>query len=111
MSHWAELDENNIVTKVLVGDNNEPDEGEAFMQSLGGTWIKTSYNGKIRKNFAGIGFTYDPINDWFQPPQPFSSWVLDTNAQWQAPISMPTDGKNYIWDETTTSWIESTPAS
>jgi hypothetical protein len=63
MSHWAEIDENNIVLRVLVGDNNEPDEGEAFMNSLGGTWVKTSYNGNIRKNYAGIGYTYDPTND------------------------------------------------
>ena len=73
MSHWAEIDENNIVIRVLVGDNNEPDEGQAFMESLGGTWIKTSYNGNIRYNFAGIGFTYDPIDDAFIAP------MLDCN--------------------------------
>lgn len=67
MSHWAEIDENNLVIRVLVGDNNEPDEGEAFMNSLGGTWVKTSYNGNIRKNFAGIGFTYDSVRDAFIP--------------------------------------------
>jgi hypothetical protein len=65
MSHWAEIDNSNKVIRVLVGDNNEPDEGEAFMKSLGGTWIKTSYNGNIRKNFAGIGFTYDTERDAF----------------------------------------------
>jgi hypothetical protein len=65
MSHWAEIDENNIVIRVLVGDNNEPDEGQAFMESLGGTWIKTSYNGKIRKNFAGVGMIYDDQLDAF----------------------------------------------
>jgi hypothetical protein len=69
MSHWAELDENNIVTKVLVGDNNEPDEGEAFFNALGGTWVKTSYNGNIRKNYAGIGFTYDEVRDAFIAPK------------------------------------------
>jgi hypothetical protein len=68
MSHWAEIDNTNTVIRVLVGDNNSPDEGQAFMESLGGTWIKTSYNGNIRKNFAGIGFTYDPILDGFIPP-------------------------------------------
>ena len=68
MSHWAEIDENNKVIRVLVGDNNEPDEGQAFMESLGGTWVKTSYNNKIRYNFAGIGYTYDPIDDAFTPP-------------------------------------------
>ena len=68
MSHWAEIDNTNTVVRVLVGDNNEPDEGQAFMESLGGTWVKTSYNGTIRKNYAGIGFTYDPILDAFIPP-------------------------------------------
>lgn len=70
MSHWAEIDENNIVLRVLVGDNNEPDEGEAFMKSLGGTWVKTSYNGNIRKNYAGIGYSYDPVRDAFIAPKP-----------------------------------------
>ena len=70
MSHWAEIDQNNKVIRVLVGDNNEPDEGEAFMNSLGGTWIKTSYNGNIRYNYAGIGYTYDPDADAFIPPRP-----------------------------------------
>jgi hypothetical protein len=70
MSHWAEIDENNIVLRVLVGDNNEPDEGEAFMNSLGGTWVKTSYNGNIRKNYAGIGYTYDANRDAFISPRP-----------------------------------------
>jgi hypothetical protein len=70
MSHWAEIDENNIVLRVLVGDNNEPDEGEAFMNSLGGTWVKTSYNGNIRKNYAGIGYSYDATRDAFIAPKP-----------------------------------------
>ena len=70
MSHWAEIDENNIVLRVLVGDNSEPDEGEAFMNSLGGTWVKTSYNGNIRKKYAGIGFTYDATRDAFIAPKP-----------------------------------------
>jgi hypothetical protein len=70
MSHWAEVDETNKVIRVLVGDNNEPDEGEAFMNSLGGTWVKTSYNSKIRYNFASIGYTYDPIDDAFIAPMP-----------------------------------------
>jgi len=70
MSHWAEIDSNNIVTRVLVGDNNEADEGEAFMNSLGGTWVKTSYNGTIRKNYAGIGMSYDEERDAFIAPKP-----------------------------------------
>ena len=96
MSHWAEIDENNIVLRVLVGNNSEPDEGEAFMNSLGGTWVKTSYNGNIRKNYAGIGFHYDPTNDWFHAPQPF--------PQWQAPVAYPTDGLMYVWDEELADW-------
>ena len=104
LSHWAEVDENNIVLRVLVGDNNEPDEGEAFMNSLGGRWIKTSYNGNIRFNYAGIGYTYDPVNDWFHAPQPFPSWTLDADAKWQPPVAYPTDGVMYQWDETITDW-------
>ena len=70
MSHWAEIDSNNIVLRVLVGDNNEPDEGEAFMNSLGGTWVKTSYNATIRKNYAGVGYLYDSVRDAFIAPKP-----------------------------------------
>ena len=77
MSHFAELDENSIVLRVLVGNNNEPDEGEAFMKSLGGTWIKTSYNANIRKNFAGIGYSYWPELDAFVPPKCHEEAILD----------------------------------
>jgi hypothetical protein len=70
MSHWAEIDENKIVLRVLVGNNSEADEGEAFMNSLGGTWVKTSYNGNIRKNFAGAGMSYDEERDAFIPLKP-----------------------------------------
>ena len=80
MSHWAEIDSNNIVLRVLVGDNNEPDEGEAFMNSLGGNWVKTSYNGTIRKNYAGIGYSYHSDIDAFVPPQCHEEAVLDTNT-------------------------------
>ena len=70
MSHWAELDANNIVLRVTVGDNNEPDEGyQWLLDNLGGTWVQTSYNKRIRKNFAGIGFTYDEVRDAFIPPK------------------------------------------
>jgi hypothetical protein len=86
MSHWAELDENNMVLRVLVGDNNEPDEGQAFMESLGGTWVKTSYNGNIRKNFAGVGFTYDELRDAFIAPEPDNATGFDENTcQWIVP--------------------------
>jgi hypothetical protein len=70
MSHWAEIDSSNVVLRVLVGDNGAPDEGESFMKSLGGNWVKTSYNGNIRKNYAGIGYTYDATRDAFIAPQP-----------------------------------------
>lgn len=85
MSHWAEIDENNIVIRVLVGDNNKADEGESFMNSLGGRWIKTSYNANIRKNFAGIGFTYDETLDAFIAPKPIEGkWILnEETCEWE----------------------------
>ena len=83
MSHWAEIDENNVVIRVLVGDNNEADEGEAFMNSLGGTWIKTSYNATIRKSFAGIGFTYNETIDAFVAPKCHAQAILnEETALW-----------------------------
>ena len=86
MSHWAEIDANGLVLRVLVGDNNEPDEGQAFMESLGGTWVKTSYNGNIRKNYAGIGYTYDAVRDAFIPPKPDNATGFDeTTCQWIVP--------------------------
>ena len=110
MSHWAEIDENNIVLRVLVGDNKEPDEGEAFMNKLGGRWVKTSYNAAengFRKNYAGIGYSYDPTRDAFIPKKPFDSWLLDEETcLWQPPNPRPEDGKRYRWDEETLSWIE-----
>jgi len=127
MAHWAELDENNVVTRVLVGDNNDPagDEGYQWLvDNLGGTWVKTSYNaigGKrrnpetneiteeagFRKNYAGIGYTYDSIRDAFLPPKDFNSWVLNEDTCiWEAPVAYPNDGKFYTWNEETTSWDE-----
>ena len=85
MSHWAELNETNKVIRVLVGDNNEPDEGKATMESLGGTWVKTSYNGTIRYNYAGIGYTYDPIDDAFIAPMPecgHDELTLNSQKRW-----------------------------
>lgn len=105
MSHWAEIDENNTVLRVLVGNNSEPDEGEAFMNSLGGTWVKTSYNGNIRKNYAGIGYTYDAGRDAFIAPKPYNSWVLnEETCQWESPVPYPTDGVMYHWNEELTDW-------
>jgi hypothetical protein len=110
MAHWAEIDENNIVLRVTVGDNNDPNGDEGYqwlIDNLGGTWIKTSYNGSIRKNYAGIGYTYDSSLDAFIAPKPFPSWVLNEDTcLWKAPIAYPTDDKNYYWDEATISWIE-----
>jgi len=106
MAHWAELDSNNVVLRVTVGNNAEPDEGYQWLiDNLGGTWVKTSYNGNIRKNFAGIGFTYDEARDAFIPPKPFASWVLvEETCLWEAPTPYPTDGLAYYWDEETTNW-------
>ncbi len=104
MSHWAQIDENNIVLQVLVGPNYG-DEGEAFFNALGGTWVKTSYNNNIRKNYAGIGFTYDATRDAFIGPKPYNSWLLDEDTcRWQAPVPYPTDDLMYEWDEELTDW-------
>lgn len=81
MAHWAEIDENNIVIRVSVGNNDDPDEGYQWLiDNLGGTWVQTSYNGNIRKNYAGVGFTYDEARDAFIPPQPEPDWVLDEDT-------------------------------
>lgn len=106
MAHWAEINENNIVLRVTVGDNNEPDEGYQWLiDNLGGTWIKTSYNSTIRGKFAGIGDTYDSVNDRFISPKPYPSWALDSSFNWQAPTEQPTDAR-YDWDESTLSWVK-----
>jgi hypothetical protein len=108
MAHWAEIDENNIVVRVLVGDNNDPagDEGYSWLiENLGGRWIQTSYNNRIRKQFAGLGFFYDEENDVFVAPQPFSSWNLDENYDWQPPKPRP-EGFFWIWDEEIGEWVE-----
>ena len=117
MAHFAEIDGNNVVLRVVVVANKDTADangvekeyiGAAYLESLlGGTWKQTSYHGNIRKNFAGIGYTYDTALDAFVPPQPYPSWVLNPNtAQWEPPVPMPTDGKRYKWDEATQSWIE-----
>ena len=106
MSHWAELDENNTVLRVIVGSNEDEDEGYTWiMNNLGGTWVQTSYNSTIRKQFAGIGFAYDPTADVFIAPQPYASWMLDGDHDWQAPTPMPTEGF-WVWDEETLVWVE-----
>ena len=106
MAHWAEIDENNVVLRVTVGDNNDPDEGyQWLMDNLGGRWVQTSYNNNFRKQYAGIGFTYDELNDVFISPSPYPSWVLNTLFDWVAPITMPTEG-HWVWDEPSISWKE-----
>ena len=108
MAHFAEIDENNIVKQILVVDNSLEHRGADFLANdlgLGGTWIQTSYNHNIRKQFAGIGYTYDQVNDVFIAPQPFASWSLDSNFDWQAPKPKPEDGFWY-WNEEEGEWFE-----
>jgi hypothetical protein len=108
MSHFAEVDESNKVIRVLVGDNNLPNEGhDWFVENLGGRWVQTSYNATFRKNYAGIGYTYDEELDAFIPPKPFDSWVLDEETcQWQSPIARPDDELFYSWNESELAWEE-----
>ena len=119
MAYMAQLNENNVVTRVLSVSNNDcPDpapaneaQGAAFLESLGlGTgWKQTSYNSTFRKNYAGIGYTYDAVRDAFIAPQPFPSWVLNEDTcRWEAPGPHPNDGKVYRWDEDSVSWVEVT---
>jgi hypothetical protein len=117
MAHFAEVDENNIVLRVLVVDDLNESNGQEFLATtlgLGGTWIKTSYNTiggvhsnggtPLRKNYAGIGYSYDSGRDAFIPPKPYASWLLnETSCLWEAPVAMPTDGQ-YTWNEETISW-------
>ena len=117
MAHFAQLNDDNLVTQVIVvanedtadkdGVENEAIGIEFCTNLLGGRWVQTSYNANIRKNDAGIGYKYDATLDAFIPPQPFESWTLnEETAQWEAPTPYPDDGKRYSWDETTTSWVE-----
>lgn len=112
MAHFAEIDSDNVVLRVVVVPNEHETNGQDYLANevgLGGTWIQTSYNGNIRKNYAGVGYKYDATLDAFIPPQPFPSWVLnETICQWEAPISRPTDDKSYRWDESTLSFVEKT---
>ena len=128
MAHFAKLNSDNVVVHVSVVDNwncvdgsgNEVEAiGVAFLQSVHGvepgiTWKQTSYNGNIRKNYAGIGMTYDAGRDAFISPKPYNSWVLnESTCRWEAPTPMPTDanvaaGEYYRWDEPTTAWVKET---
>ena len=112
MSHFAKVCDG-IVTQVIVA---EPEFFTTFVDSSPGEWIQTSYNTQggqhpegrpLRKNYAGIGYTYDPVRDAFIPPQPYASWTLNEDTcLWDAPVAYPDDGKQYTWDEATTNWIE-----
>ena len=119
MAHFAELDGNNVVLRVIVVGNADTADasgvekeyiGAAFCERLlGGTWKQTSYNASFRKNYAGIGYTYNSSIDAFVSPQPFPSWTLNENGKWKAPIEPPvTEGKDFFgqWNETTLSWEE-----
>lgn len=116
MAHYAELNKNDIVKRVLVIDNEQEEhlgeEGTSLWltASLGGVaWVKTSYNNTIRKNYAGIGYKYDRVLDAFIPPKPYPSWILDTEtARWVSPVPLPEEeipGKINVWDEDTQTWI------
>lgn len=123
MAHYAFLDENNVVTEVIVGKNEGEDNTDwevHYGNFRGQTCKRTSYNTQggvhsaggtpLRKNYAGIGYTYDSQRDAFIPPKPFDSWVLDEETcLWQAPTPMPEDGGMYAWDEETQAWVEMTP--
>lgn len=118
MAHFAEVDENNIVLRVLVVDDLHESDGQNFLANtlgLGGTWLKTSYNTQagvhtnggtpFRKNYAGIGYTYDEALDAFIAPKPYPSWILnEESCVYEAPVAYPTDGEMYTWNEETTSW-------
>jgi hypothetical protein len=108
MAHFAEINSDNIVMRVLVVDNSLEHRGADFLANdlgLGGTWVQTSYNNKIRKQFAGINYYYDLINDVFIAPKPYPSWNLDHEFDWQPPVAMPSEGY-WMWDEDTLNWLE-----
>lgn len=103
MSHFAEVIDG-IVQRVIVAEQDFIDSGAVGDPA---NWVQTSYNNNIRKNFAGIGYSYDQVRDAFIAPKPFNSWVLDEQTcRWEAPVPMPSDGKFYIWNEDQLQWIE-----
>jgi hypothetical protein len=110
MDYYAFLDENNVVTEVISGKNHNENwvDWEQWYGEFRGQVCKRSRTDGFRKNYAGIGYTYDAQRDAFIPPQPFPSWVLiEETCQWDAPVAMPTDNQRYYWDEATTSWVAS----
>lgn len=109
MAYFAQLDENNKVTQVLVTDDNDPNGDKGYqwlLDNFGGQWLETFYDGSERKNFAGIDYLYDDKLNAFIPPKPFNSWVLDkTTAQWKAPVDYPSDDNKYYWSEIDKNWV------
>ena len=108
MAHFAEIDNNNLVLRVLVVDNALEDRGADYLANdlgLGGTWIQTSYNNNFRGRFAAIGYSYNADADVFIAPQPYESWSLDNNYAWQPPVPMPEQG-NWSWNEEIGNWVE-----
>jgi hypothetical protein len=107
MAHFAEIDENGTVLRVLVVGDDQEHRGQDFLANdlgLGGTWVQTSYNNRIRKQYAGIGFKYDADADVFIAPKPYDSWTLNDNHDWQAPVAKPNDDQLYTWNETKKKW-------
>lgn len=111
MAHYAFLDENNFVVKVIAGRNEDEivdgiSDWEEYYGNLHGMkCVRTSYNANIRKHYAGIGFSYDEARDAFIPPQPYNSWILNEDTcNWEAPVAYPEDGNQYVWNEETQSW-------
>ena len=109
MAHFAELNSDNIVLRVCVVADEHESDGENWCANFwGGTWKQTSYNHRIRKQYAGIGYTYDTVKDKFIAPRPFASWTLDNSDDWQAPVAKPDDGNLYRWDEDNRQWLQIT---
>jgi hypothetical protein len=111
MAHFARIDKDNIVTDVLVVSDEQQHRGQEFLADdlgLGGTWVQTSYNNNFRKQFAGMGYSYDPETDVFIAPSPFPSWVLNEAHDWVPPVERPSEGL-WRWDEETTAWIQVDP--
>ena len=109
MAHFAEIDENNIVLRVLVVPDEEENRGQEYLAddcNLGGTWIQTSYNSRIRKRYAGVGYKYDENLDAFIKPKPYDSWLFDDNsADWKSPTPKPDAGIDWYWDEDSKTWL------
>ena len=105
MAHFAEILDGIVQRVIVVHDNDEANGAQFCHDLLGGEWVQTSYNGTIRKQFAGIGYTYDHVRDEFVQPQPFNSWTLDENNDWQPPTPMPSSGGPYRWSEEDLEWV------